>query len=161
MEGQNLTTDIEKPDPSKVSLAELSDKVDACLAKRIEYLGKKKEQENAYSELKQMQGEVIAILEAQGLDSFKTSKCGFSYHYKESFQTPKTLEEKKKLADYIKEKYGEEIFWEKFGINSKTLQSFAKAELQEAEDNDDFDFELPGCVRTTTDPIASLRATGK
>jgi len=149
MEGQNITVE------------ELTNKIDTCLELKEEYGGLSRKAKDAHSELKKAQGEIIAILEDMGRDSFDTNRVKFSYRHSESFKTPKDIEAKQALAEYIKEKHGEEYFWNLFSVNSRSLQGFAKTELEAAEDDNDYNFELPGCERTTSDPIAYMRATGK
>ena len=55
----------------------------------------------------------------------------FSFTDRLSVQTPKTNDDKQKLAQYLEEKGGKVLFWSLFGINSNTLQSFYRGEFDE------------------------------
>lgn len=152
MEAQNL---------AGTTVTELNAMIDLAFEKKQEYMMQKKMATDLHSELSQMQGKIIDTLEALGRTGFDSTTCKFSYSHRESFQTPKTREEKQELSNYMQSKYGADAFWTYFSVNSRTLQTFAKEELEQAEEKDDYNFELPGCVRTTSDPVASMRATGK
>jgi hypothetical protein len=54
---------------------------------------------------------------------------------------PKTIEQKKQFGKYLQEKG---IFWELMSVNSATLNSFHKTELEAAISRGDVDFKLPG-----------------
>lgn len=146
---------------SEITVEDLKKKVNECFEKQSEYKKKKRESDDAYNSLNIAKGEAVAMLQELDLPSFKSDMGEISYEYRESFKTPKTVDSKKALRDYIINKYGDDAFWSLFSINSRSLQTFAKGELVEAEDRDDFNFDLPGCERSTTDPIAKLKATSK
>ncbi len=62
-----------------------------------------------------------------------------------SVVTPKELEEKRALWQYIVAKYGEDAAWNKFGVNSASLNSFFKAEKEAIDDAEErIFFRLPG-----------------
>lgn len=50
-----------------------------------------------------------------------------------SVPTPKTIAEKQALAKFLEEQGGKTMFWDKFSVNSQTLQSMYKA-FQEEHD---------------------------
>lgn len=66
-----------------------------------------------------------------------------------SVPVAKTIEDKKSLWDYIAQKYGIDVAYDKFGMHSKTLQSFYKEELASAEDPSLF--SLPGIAEPTSE----------
>jgi hypothetical protein len=59
-----------------------------------------------------------------------------------SFKTPKTMEEKQALFDYIKNTYGEDVLMAKVGIDSRHLNAWAKEELENHQE--DPLFAIPG-----------------
>lgn len=60
--------------------------------------------------------------------------------------TPKTIEDKKALGKNL-QKRG--IFWEMFSVNSQTLNSFYKTEMEAAIARGEKDFSLPGIAEPT------------
>jgi hypothetical protein len=68
--------------------------------------------------------------------------------------TPKTIEQKQDLWDYITEKYGVDAAFGKFGVNYATLNRFYKDEL-EAHDGPKSLFKVPGL--DDPQPDVSLR----
>lgn len=74
-----------------------------------------------------------------------------------SVQTPKTFEEKKAYAKFLREKYGDELFWTQFGVHSQTLNAFYKAERDAAIDQGNIDFKIPGIGDETISYQLSVR----
>ena len=60
-----------------------------------------------------------------------------------SYKTPKDIEQKEKLFEYIKGK-GHEVYMSLLSVNSQTLNAWAKAETQSAIDQGIFPFSIPG-----------------
>lgn len=147
-------------DYSKITLAEIEEKVNKCFEKQLEYKQADRIAKDLYHELGNLEAEVIAILEQHERNDFKTDKGHFSYTYREAWRTPKTNEEKQAFAEYIKKKYGEEFFWATFGVNSRSLGSFCNQELAEEEKKGNLTFQIPGIERETSTATASLRPSG-
>lgn len=152
--------DFKNRDYSTITLAEIEEKVNKCFEKQLEYKIADKQAKALYHELGNLEAEVIAILEQHERNDFKTDKGHFSYSYRESWKTPKTTDEKQAFADYIRSKHGEEFFWAMFGVNSRTLGSFANQELKEEESKGNLTFQIPGISRETSTATASLRPSG-
>lgn len=91
---------------------------------------------------------IIAYLKEADLKSFSVPGIG-SVTKKDnfSFKTPKTLEEKEALFNYIKDKYGEDVLKSKLSINSVHLNAWAKEELENHQD--DPLFSIPGLGEPT------------
>jgi hypothetical protein len=79
----------------------------------------------------------IEDLEKQHLPGFGTVSVTTEFSYK----TPKTNEDKQAFASYCEEK---EMFWDVFSVNSRTLQSRLKTELEIRESEGNFDPTFPG-----------------
>lgn len=58
--------------------------------------------------------------------------------------TPKTIEEKAALWDYLEGKYGAELAMEKFSINANTLNAFYNQEYESIPDSEKAMWNLPG-----------------
>lgn len=99
--------------------------------------------EKIKAEKLKLQEKILAIMESQDKDRWDVPGCTISLVRKTSVRTPKTVEEKKALAKYL-EARGQ--FWELFGVNSQSLNSYYKnEEAYQRETNGVFDFTLPGC----------------
>lgn len=92
-------------------------------------------------ELDKIEAEFLEHLEAAELDGFDGSEGRLSIVEKMRVTVPKSVEDKKALAKYLEKK---KIFWELFGINSQTLNSFYNAEADIAKDRGDADWSMPG-----------------
>ena len=66
-----------------------------------------------------------------------------------SIKTPKTVEDKRKLFEYISGEKGEDVLSDMLTVNSMTLNSFWKAELEIAKSAGNVDWELPGVGEPT------------
>jgi len=100
-------------------------------------------------EIEGIEAKFIAHLEDADLTQFRGKRGLVSLVEKVSVRTPKTVADKKLLGKYL-EKKG--IFWDMFGVNSQTLNSFYKQERDYAKEQGQDSFQLPG----VDDPIASL-----
>jgi len=75
--------------------------------------------------------------------SYRVDGLGlFSLISTETIKTPKTIEDKRELYDYIEAKYGQDVLDGYRSIHSGTLNSFYKEELKECADP--ALFSLPG-----------------
>ena len=141
---------------SDITMKMLDDAVDACAALKLEIKGLDKKKKKLNGDLSTMQAKVIGYLELLEKDEHKSKHGTFRFYYPQSYKTPKTIEEKKLFADYLKSKWSDDFFWDFFGVNSRSLKTFCDAEMKEAEDKGDFNFEIPGIVQSTSAPIVSL-----
>lgn len=97
---------------------------------------------------------ILQTLELMDLDSIKAHGFLFYKHNNTSVTTPKTVEDKKLLFDFL-EKRG--IFMEIASVNSQTLNALYKSLAAEAADEGNFDFKLPGVGEPTTYTTLKLR----
>jgi hypothetical protein len=111
-----------------------------------------KDQNQKYAELK---AEVISYMEHLEKDKYPVKGHGtLSLSDRFSVRVPKTLEEKKALFEYLKEKG---IFFEMASVNSQTLNSFYKAEMEEAAKQGNTDFSIPGVGEPNHQRTLSIR----
>lgn len=96
---------------------------------------------------------LMGLLKSSNRESFKTPGVGsVSITHRQNFTTPKSGDEKVALFNYIKEKYGEETLRSMISINSMTLGSWAKKEIEEGV------LTIPGLAQpTVTEKIAFRR----
>jgi hypothetical protein len=102
---------------------------------------RKIEMERVQAEFTTLQLEIINILESMNIDSVKTHGFNFFIEEKASVKTPKTLEEKRMLFDYLT---SQGMFDEMVSVNSMTLNSYYKAMAQQAAEQGILDFKMPG-----------------
>lgn len=99
--------------------------------------------------VQELKTKLLKILEENTLDKYVVPGIGQVYTVtEESFQTPKTIEEKKQLFDYIKNKYGGEDLMAKVSIHSATLNAWAKEEMSAM--SSDPVFRIPGLNEPAT-----------
>lgn len=132
-----------------IGVKELESLVDQCFEQRKVYEAKKKEMSEEYAELERLKSVVIGKLEALGIDKFEGKLGKFSYKYEESFKVPKDTESREKFFTFLKEKG---VYEQMITVNSRTLNSFAKQEAELAEEDGNFDYQIPGLEKS--DPVA-------
>lgn len=95
---------------------------------------------------------LMGLLKSSNRESFKTPGVGsVSITHRQNFTTPKSGDEKVALFNYIKEKYGEETLRSMISINSMTLGSWAKKEIEEGV------LTIPGLAQPTVTEKITFR----
>ena len=141
----------EKPVPSdKLEL------LDHMIIELAQARAKRDEAESKYNieaaNVKVVEDKLLSLLKTVGRDSFKTPGVGVaSITHRQNFTTPKTGDDKVKLFDYIKDKYGEEVLRSMIGIHSATLNSWAKKEIEAGA------LTIPGLAEPTATELISFR----
>lgn len=106
--------------------------------------------EGQLKQLKDKQGEVhskiLKVLELSEIDSVKSHGFLFYTQSNSSVKTPKTLDEKLRLFDFLEAKG---IFNEIVSVNSQTLNSLYKNLEAEALENGVLEFRMPGVEAPT------------
>lgn len=120
------------------------------LALREDYEKKDAIAKEAYHARKAKEAEFLARLAECGKEKWAIPGLGTA-SVVNTLNVPvaKTIEDKKLLWDYIAGKYGADVAFDKFGMHSKTLQSFYKEEIASAEDPSLF--SLPGVKEPTSE----------
>ena len=97
-------------------------------------------------EQQEIEAKFIAALEEDDLEQFRGSRGLVSISNRFSVQTPKSVEDKKELFKYFQSKG---IYWDMVSVNSMTLNSYYKAELEIAGGEGNIDFAIPGLKKHT------------
>lgn len=98
--------------------------------------------------LKTIDNKILAHLEKADLSSFK-SKYGTVIRSKKfSVQTPKTTDQKAAFFQWLKDK-GDEVYWQYVTVNSQSLNSLYKEEMDIAKEEGNIDFVIPGILEPT------------
>lgn len=91
-----------------------------------------------------------ATMDAAGKTKYIVEGQGTYYFInKMTVPTPKSNDDKRALFAYIKEKHGAEFLTTLTSINHQTLQSFYKAEFEEAAANENVAVTIPGLQEPT------------
>jgi len=134
------------------TVKQLEAMVAECFRLREQYQEAKKVSGEYYKKLTEMQNQVIEVLTELGKTSYVSDVGTFSFKVQESFRVPKTPEARKMFFDFLKEKG---IYDDMISVNSMTLNSWAKAEI---ESSDSLDYQIPGLEKSEPSFKASMRA---
>lgn len=104
-----------------------------------------------------MEGQILQTLADNELTSFKSSHGTVVRSTRYSVRTPKTIEEKTAFFEWLNKSKGREVYWTYVSVNSQSLNSFYKAEMEAAKEAADFDFKIPGIGEPEATPVLSKR----
>lgn len=124
-----------------ISVQRLNQMVEQLAQLRAEEETLDLERKKLQMKLDALEGQLMEILEEQGMSSFTAPSGLINLVQKSSVTTPKTLEQKRSLFKYLSDRG---VFEELVSVNSQTLNSFYRAEEAMALERGDFDFNLPG-----------------
>lgn len=103
------------------------------------------------------ESKILAFLEEAELDSFDGTRGKISITNRFSVQVPKSIDDKKALGKFLQDR---KIFWELMSVNSMTLNSYYKQELEIAKSQGDFDFKIPGVGEPKVTKTLAFRKKG-
>lgn len=93
-----------------------------------------------------------------GKDKYHVDGIGLVYKIQKLVvPTPKTLEDKRKLFDYISEAHGEVFLMDKLSINHQTINKLYNDDFEEAAERGDTAFSIPGLQEPTHDISIGFR----
>lgn len=119
---------------------------------RDEYDAKKAQATEAYKALELIETKVINTLNANKKTKYELEGvASVSLSFKESYTTPKTIEQKNALFNYIKGKYGPDALMGMVSINSQTLNAWAGRESEAGV------MSIPGLEAPTATETLSVR----
>ncbi len=104
----------------------------------------KKEQ---HKQMEDQKKKVLDLLQKAGKTKYHVDGLGTVYQSnKYLVQTPKSLEDKQKFFDYLKESFGETFLMDKLSVHSGTLNKIYNDAFTELKENggDVSTFEIPG-----------------
>lgn len=123
-----------------MDLATLDKLVEEYRQSRADYEDAKEAASKLYKLSEEKEKLLLDILVSAGKSKYHVDGLGtISVVSKYSFTTPKSPEEKEALFKYIENKYGYETLIGYQSVNSMTLNSFAKKEMEE-----DATLQIPG-----------------
>jgi hypothetical protein len=125
-----MEEDFNYGEAAQLSISDLNKAVEEYTLLRARYEDAKKFATEKHFDLKKAEGKLAEYLGTSGLDKFSVPKIGTVSRISTlQFQTPKTLDDKNALFKYIESEYGDEALTGYLSINSRTLNSFLKDEV--------------------------------
>lgn len=103
-----------------------------------------------------LESKIMSKLKEVGNTSYVSKFGRASIKTSLSYKTPKDIDAKQKLFDYLKSK-GDDVYMSLLSVNSQTLNAWAKTEHQYAVDNKIFPFEIPGLEEPISYETISFR----
>jgi hypothetical protein len=99
-----------------------------------------------YKDYAEAEGKLVEAMQLAGKTKYVVEGLGTVYFVtKMVVPTPKTIEQKKKLFAYLREKHGEVYFYDKVSVNHQTLQGVYNSDYAEATEQGKGDmFQIPG-----------------
>jgi len=88
---------------------------------------------------------IIAILENEDRDSYRSDDVSFSYKIVEGYKVPKDSESRELFFQYLKDR---EVYENLVTVNSRSLNSFAQQESELQEQQGNYDFQIPGIIKS-------------
>ena len=138
----------------EITLEQMDQMIRALSIKRAEHKAAKEAASLIYQELEEAESRVIGALKASGKTKYEAEGVGLAYiSHKTTYTTPKTIEDKTKLFNYIKEKHGPDSLMGLVSINHQSLNSWANKETE----NEPL-FKIPGLAEPTAEEVLNFRA---
>lgn len=108
-----------------------------------DYTAKKEIASAAYEKLEAVKHKILEYLKAANLDNHKVPGLGTAYIIsKLAVTTPKTIEEKRELFEYIRKNHGDDALTAYLSINHNSLNAFYNQEAERHKE--DPLFSVPG-----------------
>lgn len=128
-----------------MEIKELQEKIRRLKDERDQYDAMKKTLEQIGNTCDAIEAEILAHFEENDMTSFRVDGVALiSVSEKLTVKTPKTPEDKIAFFNYLKETKGEEVMLHYQTVNSQSLNSFFKAEMESKTDEEKLTFNLPG-----------------
>ncbi len=121
---------------------------------RILEAEKASDKKKVTEELEIAEKEMISMLTEANLPSFKSEYGNVFISHRLSVKTPKTPEDRAVFFNYLRL---EGVFDSMITVNSATLNSFYKAQIEEAKARGEDDFEIPGLTEVTVEQNLAFR----
>lgn len=110
-------------------------------------------------EMQSLERKSIEVMKELNLDSFKGSKGTLSPYEKVAYAVPKSEEERNQFFAYLKEKG---VFDGMVTVHHATLNAYVSKEYEQAKEQGDLFFTIPGLgAPTITTILSKTKAKGK
>lgn len=137
-----------------VTIDELNEKV-----RQITELRQKKDElsdlkRGVEEELDAAENRFLELMQENNMQKYQSPFGLVSMSFRTSVRTPKTEEDRALFFQYLTDRG---LYDKMITVNSQTLNSFYKAEFEQAREEGKEDFQIPGLNEVTLTPILSLR----
>jgi len=129
---------------TEIKVKELDEMLEECMTLKEEHKKIKDESAKVWHKYEQKYAEIIAILENEERDSYRSDDVSFSYKVVESFKTPKETDQRELFFQYLKDRNAYDNL---ITVNSRSLNSFAQQELEMQELEGNYGFAIPGITK--------------
>ena len=136
-------------DPLNLTVEEFDALVASLKLQKAECERLKEEKTRAEDLRSRLESQIIAALKSSGKSKYFVDGIGTVYQInKLVFRTPKTVEDKRALFDYIEREYGKDALDGYLTLNHQTLNSFANQEMERMVEKNPR-FTIPGLEAPT------------
>lgn len=140
-----------------VTLAEMEELVAEFLATEDELETLKRQKVKPLEEkIAVLEGRILDVLWSNDITSYRAKAVTVIRATRYTVATPKTQEDKAAYFAWLRAK-SEETYWAQMSVNSQTLNSFYKAEMEVAKESGDIDFKIPGLGEPEAKPYLTRR----
>lgn len=141
-----------------LDMSEMDNLITSMRNARIDYDDAKAISNEKHKAYKDLELEVIKALSDAGKSSYKLDGVGtFSVIDKLTVTTPKTVEEKAELFNWIDSQHGRDTLTTMLSINHQTLNSFYKESFESSDDK--AMFSIPGLNEPTVTKEGRFRSS--
>lgn len=106
------------------------------------------------SDYTEVSNQILKILDLTMLDKVSANGHLFYKDLRQSVTIPRTIEDKKRLFEYLQSK---DMFYDFVSVNSMTLNALYKSLADDALKEGNLDFELPGVGKPTSYTTLKLK----
>jgi len=135
--------------------SELDQLVEEMFKARREYQDADKVKKALGEKMDELEGKVVDALTSLEKDNWDSSSCKVSISHRTSVRVPKEREEKLAFFSYLQEKG---VFEDMVSVNSNTLNAYYKEQLEQALEQGDVDFRIPGIGEASIKKTLQVRA---
>ena len=141
-----------------MEIKELQEKIKKLKEERDQYDAMNNTLKQIGSACDSLEAEILSYFEENDMSSFRVDGVALiSVTEKLSVKTPKTPEEKLAFFNYLKETKGDEVMLHYQTVNSVSLNSFYKAEMDTKSPEEKLCFNMPGIGAPTLVKKLSVR----
>jgi hypothetical protein len=138
-------------DVRDISVAEIEQRISDLFQLQQDYRDADRKAKDLWNLIKDEQERLATILESHGKSKYVSEHGTVSYKYVSTYKVPKDDDSRAAFFAHLREKG---IYDSMITVNSRTLNSWAKAE--EAAHPEDIDFQIPGIDKGDPELVVSM-----
>ena len=141
-----------------MDIRELQEKIKAIKEVRTRYDEKKKQVEMEKEILDALEADILQAFEENDITSFKLDGvANVSISHRLTVPVPKSIDDKKAFFAWVAANKGEDVRDAMMSVNSTTLNSFYKEELNSLSDDEKLVFQMDGIGLPSLQKTLSVR----